>query len=207
MDDKRPSSETSVEGTKQISKTLQEIIVRLQDQPILLFGIAVMLIAIVGILVTPFVQSIPHLTWFPYTLLIFGLVLVVVSSFVSKSDVVATVDKLDTTSNQLIVFSTQDQTTELRATENGLECYVFDIRPDRRSGHRWTIPVEELRDIDIRIYASNENPDWGCFAIGQQHYDWYYSKDLFKREKSLYDAIRDLSERSIRLGSNNSQRI
>lgn len=109
--------------------------------------------------------------------------------------------------NRLVVFSTSDQTTELRATENGLECYVFDLRPERKSGHRWTISVDRLKDIDIRVYpSSNDNSDWGLFALGRPHndwyhYDWYYSKSLFEREKDLYDAIRRLTEKSIELAS------
>ena len=92
------------------------------------------------------------------------------------------------TPNRLVVFSTSQQTTELRATEGGLECYLFDIRPNRDKGLQWQIPIEELKDAKISVCPSKNHPEWGLFSVGPK-YNWYYSKSLFKTDKDLHDAI------------------
>jgi len=104
------------------------------------------------------------------------------------------------TPNRLTVFSTSQQTTELRATEEGLECYLFDLRPNRDKGLQWRIPIEHLKDTKISIYPSEKREKGGLFAVGSR-YDWYYSKSLFKTEKDLHDAIRELIDKSIELAS------
>jgi hypothetical protein len=75
----KPFSDVGTEGVRQAGKTLQDIVAQLSGQPIFLFGIAAMLLAIVGIFATAFAQNIPQLALFPYTLLVFGLVLVIIS--------------------------------------------------------------------------------------------------------------------------------
>jgi len=68
-----------VEGIKQAGKILIEIVKNLKNHPLFLFGIASMLLSIisfVAIILKPI--NIPQgLTWFPYVLLIFGLLIII----------------------------------------------------------------------------------------------------------------------------------
>ena len=81
-------SETGKEVAKQIGQTLRDIIAQLKEHPISLFGIAVMLLAIVALVVLAIVPDIPQLKWFPYALLVFGLFMVLVPYFLTpKQDI------------------------------------------------------------------------------------------------------------------------
>jgi len=102
------------------------------------------------------------------------------------------------TPNRLVVFSTSHQTTELRATEEGLELFLHDTRPGQDKGLMWTIPAENLKDATVSVYDSKE-PGLGLFGVGENHYDWYYTKRLFPTQKNLLDAIENLKTRSIEL--------
>jgi len=69
------------DGIKQVGKILSEIVSNLKDYPVFLFGIASMLIAIISIWVIAF-ASVPipeFLAWFPYALLIFGIVIIILA--------------------------------------------------------------------------------------------------------------------------------
>ncbi len=69
------------DGIKQAGKILSEIVSNLKDYPVFLFGIASMLIAIISIWVIAF-ASVPlpeFLTWFPYALLLFGIVVIIIA--------------------------------------------------------------------------------------------------------------------------------
>jgi hypothetical protein len=74
------------ESIKQVGEVLKAIIAQLSGQPIFLFGIAAMSLAIIGLVATALVPNIAsQLTWFPYALLLFGLVLIALAySRVSK---------------------------------------------------------------------------------------------------------------------------
>lgn len=74
-------SEQVNDSYKETGKTLREIIPLLKDQPAFLFGIAVMILAILALIAMPLFPSIPQLGWFPYALLIFGIVLVVANVY------------------------------------------------------------------------------------------------------------------------------
>lgn len=71
------------EGLKQIGQSLQSIIAKLGTHPIFLFGIAAMLLAIVGFLSSAFL---PDDTsglkwWFPYALLAFGIAAIIIATY------------------------------------------------------------------------------------------------------------------------------
>jgi hypothetical protein len=101
--------------------------------------------------------------------------------------------------NQVIVFSTNQQTTELVATPEGLELYLYDTRPNRRKGRQWIIPVDKLTPPPvISVYSSRKKNEWGMFDIGD-HSQWYYSKKLFPTEKDLHDTIKSLIDKSKQL--------
>lgn len=82
------------EGIKQLGKLLSEIISNLKDYPVFLFGIASMLMAIVSIWIIAFASiSLPEsLNWFPYALLLFGILVIIVSPANSRSNNFAKVD-------------------------------------------------------------------------------------------------------------------
>jgi hypothetical protein len=72
-----PEKNVASESVSQVGKLLQDIIAQLKGEPTFLFGIAAMLLAIVGVVALAFVPSLPSsLTWFPYALLLFGIVLI-----------------------------------------------------------------------------------------------------------------------------------
>src|SRR5215213_9851079 len=76
-DPNTPEKNMTSESIRQVGKLLQDIITQLKGQPTFLFGIAAMLLAIVGVIALAFVPNLPSsLTWFPYALLVFGIVLI-----------------------------------------------------------------------------------------------------------------------------------
>ena len=109
-------------------------------------------------------------------------------------------ESMTATPNRLTIFDWAKQTAELRATEKGLEYYLYDIRPDHEKGSFWTIPVDQLEESknEISVYPSKDHSEWGLFSIGRKT-DWYYSKKLFKTENDLKNAIRDLIDRSLNM--------
>jgi hypothetical protein len=103
--------------------------------------------------------------------------------------------------DQVVVFSTKQQTTELHATPQGLELHLYDIRPGRRKGKLWSIPASDLAPIpEISVYPSKKKSEWGLFDIGYRRH-WYYSTKLFSDEKDLQDTIVELIEKSKQLAS------
>jgi hypothetical protein len=98
--------------------------------------------------------------------------------------------------NWLEVYHTEYQITDLRATEYGLELYLFDNREERKKGLQWKIPVEKLENIEVRVYPYKNHTESGLFAIGPK-YDWLYSKSLFPSEQELYDAIHSMINKCI----------
>lgn len=64
------------ELTKEFGLTLRSIVSRLAGHPLFLFGIAAMLIGTFSVIAVSFVPSFPQLGFFPYALLIFGIMLI-----------------------------------------------------------------------------------------------------------------------------------
>jgi hypothetical protein len=104
--------------------------------------------------------------------------------------------------NWLEVYHTEYQITDLRATEYGLELYLFDNRENAKKGLQWKIPIEKLPDIEVRVYPHKDHTKSGLFAIGPK-YDWLYSKSLFPSEQELYGAIHSLIDKCIAMSKNN----
>lgn len=82
--------------------------------------------------------------------------------------------------SETVVFKTSNQTTLLKVTEKGLECYLKDRRPRpiKRSEHQWTLTKDQTKKIlsshDYRIYPSYKLYS-GLFSIGPRK-NWLYSK-------------------------------
>jgi hypothetical protein len=99
------------------------------------------------------------------------------------------------------VFHTTKQTTELRATENGLELHLHDIRPGR-GGLQWTLPpstVEKvLKHDDFSVEPPLSTNEDGHFTIGN-HKRWLYSRNLYPDPAELKSEIRSLLEKVIEL--------
>jgi hypothetical protein len=95
----------------------------------------------------------------------------------TKSKIVNEFEK----SKNLIVFQTSDQRTELRATDKGIECHLFDARQEKIGGLQWVISKGEVENIknnkDFHV-TSGFKPRSGNFSIGPRH-NWLYSKSLF----------------------------
>ena len=76
-DPNAPLKDVGAEGVKQVGKVLQNIVAQLSGQPTFLFGIAAMLLAIVGVIALALLPNLPtSLTWFPYALLVFSSILI-----------------------------------------------------------------------------------------------------------------------------------
>ena len=93
--------------------------------------------------------------------------------------------------SELLVFKTKNQQTLLRTTSNGLECYLEDIRTNRRE-HKWTVSSAQaasiLRSGEVSI-QENYTKNSGLFTIGPRK-NWMYSKRLFPQPTSLRDALK-----------------
>ena len=91
------------------------------------------------------------------------------------------------------VFHTSKQETTLTITNQGLECHLKDIRPNR-GGLQWIIKPSEA---NIILQNSNfyVNPGFrsqtGRFNIGIRR-NWLYSKKLFPEPEYLKSVIKEL---------------
>jgi hypothetical protein len=104
------------------------------------------------------------------------------------------------TLNRMTIFEWSKQSAELRATESGLEYHLTDTRSNRDKKITWTIPVDELDEAkrNIRVYPSDDYPEWGLFAIGRKM-DWYYSKKLFKGDDDFKKKVAKMIGRSLKM--------
>ena len=96
-------------------------------------------------------------------------------------------EKEMTIPSETVVFKTSNQTTRLKVTTKGLECYLEDSRPGKRSGHQWTLTKDQSKEIlssrDYRIYPGYKLYS-GVFSIGPRK-NWLYSKKLFPEPSLL----------------------
>jgi hypothetical protein len=71
------------EGVQQAWKVLDNITTHLKDHPLFLFGIAIVILAIIAeIAAVAFVSDVPQtLTWLPYAFLLFGVILIAIDTF------------------------------------------------------------------------------------------------------------------------------
>lgn len=101
-----------------------------------------------------------------------------------------------TVPSEVKVFETSKQTTLLRVTENGLECYLDDRRRGKRSGHQWTLTKSQTKEVlsnhDYEVYPGYRLHS-GLFSIGPRR-NWLYSKKLYPEPDLLKFDIRRLLE-------------
>lgn len=99
-----------------------------------------------------------------------------------------------TVPSAVVVFKTSNQTTRLKVTESGLECYLEDSRKGKRSGHQWTLTKEQAKIIlsshDYRIYPGYKLYS-GVFSIGPRK-NWLYSKKLYPEPSLLELQLENL---------------
>ncbi|WP_163392908.1 hypothetical protein [Enterovibrio norvegicus] len=92
------------------------------------------------------------------------------------------------------LFETANQTTWLKKTSNGIECHLDDRRPDKRSGHRWTLTQSMARNIlqngDIYV-TPGLKLNSGLISVGN-HINWLYSKRLFPEPAGLHHRVVEL---------------
>ena len=90
--------------------------------------------------------------------------------------------------DRIQIFATTKQTTELRVTDKGLECHIFDIRPGR-GGHQWILTKAQLTNIKVTSIASASKA--GRVSIGVRT-GWLYSYKLWQNPIELENAIKEL---------------
>jgi len=94
---------------------------------------------------------------------------------------------------ELLVFKTSKQKTRLKATSQGVECYLEDVRR-RKEDRQWTLSREEAAKI-LSTGSFSVNPGYkatvGVFSIGPRR-NWLYSKNLFPEPDYLHGAIKQL---------------
>jgi len=104
-----------------------------------------------------------------------------------------------TPEDNLVVFQTRNQTTELKATDTGLELFVHDNRPNKRSGRQWLLDGDKIKDIlekdDYSATDESKFNSCGVFSIGPRK-NWLYSKNLYKNKEDLVNDIQRLLKRS-----------
>lgn len=104
-----------------------------------------------------------------------------------------------TTPTETIVFKTSTQSTKLKATKNGLECYLQDIRPQKESGLQWTLTTEQAEKIltsrNYRVYPGYKLYS-GVFSIGPRK-NWLYSKMLFPEPSLLELELEKILQKTV----------
>jgi len=90
-------------------------------------------------------------------------------------------EKEITVSSEATVFETSHQTTRLKVTDKGLECYLEDSRTGKGDRHQWTLTKQQAKEIlpsrNYTIYPGYKSY-YGVFSIGPRK-NWLYSKRLF----------------------------
>jgi hypothetical protein len=98
---------------------------------------------------------------------------------------------LQNTENELKFYETRVQTTCLRKTESGIECYLDDKRSGKTSRVRWIMPAEMANRIassgDVYV-EPGLNLKTGRVSIGM-HTNWLYSKSLYPDGAVLHHKI------------------
>ncbi|WP_028025119.1 hypothetical protein [Enterovibrio calviensis] len=111
-----------------------------------------------------------------------------------ESEVVDENAPIDPNVEDIKLFETTNQTTWLKKTVNGIECHLDDRRPNKRSGHRWTLSPDMARNIlqNGDIYVSpGIKINSGLISIGS-HTSWLYSKRLFPKPEGLHHRVVEL---------------
>ena len=100
--------------------------------------------------------------------------------------------------SEVKVFETSEQTTVLKVTDKGLECYLNDRRPGKRSGHQWTLTKAQAKEIlsnrDYRVYPGYSLRS-GLFSVGARR-NWLYSKKLYPEPSLLELDLQKLLEKA-----------
>ena len=100
-------------------------------------------------------------------------------------------ETIEPSDERIQIFSTSKQTTELRVTDKGLECHIYDIRQGR-GGHQWTQTQVPLNQVKVTQPAESKKA--GRITIGSRH-GWLYSHKLWPEPQKLETAIKKLINR------------
>ena len=110
--------------------------------------------------------------------------------------------KIETTSSdkKISIFSTNYQTTDIFARQNGLELVFKDIRYPNRFRKQF-LDVNALKHIydsgKIQVVPkSSRSPNWGVVTVGPWK-NWLYSKEIHPNPKDLYTEIFEYIEKII----------
>ncbi|TQV71404.1 hypothetical protein FLL45_19810 [Aliikangiella marina] len=97
-------------------------------------------------------------------------------------------EHIEPSEDRIEIFSTAKQTTELRISENGLECIIHDIR-EGRGGLQWTLAKADATPIEITAVASSSKA--GRIRIGPRK-GWLYSYKLWPEKEKLIERLENL---------------
>lgn len=176
------SKDIGPESVKQAGKVLQDIVAQLSGQPIFLFGIAAMLLAIVGLIALAIAPNMPsQLTWFPYALLAFGLVLIVLAWLKVPKE--PKPEKDDTTKPQLVtlVVPTAGKLGLLVDLSHQQDKWksnsIFDLSPGRSNLISLVIPpsdnsVWDIQEIKTRSHFQiGDLVNWRGLIFGMPYHE------------------------------------
>lgn len=97
----------------------------------------------------------------------------------------------------VVVFNTKKQTTTLKVSEDGLECYLKN-KEEGEERLQWTISKSDaskyLERKQFNVYPGYR-ANSGTFSIGPKR-NWLYSKKLFPEAIYLEDEIKSLLKAS-----------
>lgn len=99
-------------------------------------------------------------------------------------------ETIEPSDERIQIFVTSKQTTELRVTDRGLECHIFDIR-NGRGGHQWTQSKAQCTNVKVTSNATSSKA--GRVTIGARK-QWLYSHKLWQNPADLENAIMKLVE-------------
>lgn len=99
-------------------------------------------------------------------------------------------ETIEPSDERIQIFVTSKQTTELRVTDSGLECHIFDIR-NGRGGHQWTQSKAQCTNVKVTSNATSSKA--GRVTIGDRK-QWLYSHKLWQNPADLENAIMKLVE-------------
>ena len=106
------------------------------------------------------------------------------------------------TESRLQVFSTAKQTTELRASREGLECFLYDSRKGR-GGTQWVLPAASATPVVVS--PTSRTKGCGVFAVGPRK-NWLYSKKVYGNPQTLKSEIERIIAHAAELSAGDARK-
>lgn len=188
-----PDHQSVVESIKQAGQVLRDIVLHLEKQPLFLFGIACMVLAIVAFVVTAFCEIPQQLLWFPYALLGFGFLLALLGAVrILKQRKWPTTVATDT--NQVIERHTTDNVSSISQSGGITAKNVFLTQEQTneksllpKSARLEISPIERMEGNcpHISVVVKNEERK-AVFCRAESHGIYNSTGENIKRSISSY---------------------